>query len=315
MMYDSRSGSTMTSSLLERYEHVFVANESAFISRLLSLKEIKLDRVVDFLFEEAQFSDLLLTREEVEEIAMKCENDCKSFSEEILLTHFLKRYSWFEDNENQVIIVKHPPTNHLEKVEELWPNARALVIVRDGRDVAYSKGKSINLTGKKFSNSVIQAALNWKYKYRRFSLANWASTVVRYEDIISDSAGIKDAVISLGVSATISEREDKIFQVPKSQGGFHQNVGKRILHANSNKFESNGYINFVYSMLCKPDLQRYGYGGFFKGSEVKVGLLLQFFAELLVLFFNSVRKMLYYLLNDRHRFLMRLDKISTRFSD
>lgn len=312
ILYDSRSGSTMLSGQLEKFDHCFVTNESAFISRIFSLpKEESAEKTIDYLFEEPQFHDFQLSREKVMTLYSSSE-DTKSFIESILLEHLRSRYEWFEDSEKNLIVIKHPPTNHLKKIEMLWPTAIAIVLIRDGRDVHLSKKHSVNLSGIPFSSSAFRSAINWRYKYQTFLTTRWYTVPIRYEDIIQPTFDLTAFVNKLGVSGVKSQELNKEFPVPDSHKNFHQNVGKTIISGNHSKFDTDGYVNFVFSSVCANLLEQFQYGHIMAKKYKKPWHLLRLIGDVVSYSIQSVYRLIQFSLFDRHRFLMRLDKLKSK---
>jgi len=302
----------MLSGLLEKFDHCFVTNESAFISRIFSLSNGETaQQTIDYLFEEPQFHDFQLNKEKVMDLYVTSSN-VKEFIEAILLEHLANRYDWFEDSENNLIIIKHPPTNHLKKIERMWPQAKAIVLIRDGRDVHLSKKKSINLSGIPFSSSVVRSAINWRYKYQTFVTTQWNTVSIRYEDIIQPNFELTAFVRQLGVSVIRTPHLNKEFPVPGLQKTLHQNVGKAIISNNHSKFDSDGYVNFVFSLLCSNLLEQFNYGHLMTNKYKRPLYSLQLLGEMLSYSFQSAYRLVQFGLFDRHRFLMRLDKLKSK---
>lgn len=303
----------MLADLLERFEFVAVTNETAFVSRLLSLTTLPVaDRLTEYLFEEPQFNDLGLSKVTVLTMAQR-HTDVKSLSEAIIAEHLRLRYPWFEDSTERCIIVKHPPTNHLRQFEHLWPDAKAILMVRDGRDVHLSKANSTNLAGRSFSQNVLQSALNWQYKSRVFLSTLWIKHIVRYEDILENPERVAEIVSWLGVKTQVSERPDKKFVVPESHRHFHGNVGAGVIRRNKGKFDPDGYVNFIYSLVCIKELESFGYGGLSRRSACLNPMnLLHLLFDSLRFIFGSLANTARMILFDTHRLRMRLHKLKSR---
>lgn len=311
ILYDSRSGSTMLSDMLEKFEHVFVTNESAFISRLFSLTDLtKHLEVVQYLFEEPQFADLGLSKEETLRLLERSGSDLRAFAELVVLTHLKKRYEWFQDTEGQLIVVKHPPSHHLRKFEQSWPKAKAIIFVRDGRDVSVSKMRGYNLDNEPFSRNIFSSAMNWKYRYRLFPTTIWDSVTVRYEDIIRGTAEVSALLRAFGIADVETDRSDKKFPVPESHRGFHKNVGSSILKNNAKKFAKDGYINFVYSLTNGSLLLQFGYDDVVPFKWWRIKHTVRFLSEVFMFSTRSLARALKYSFTDRHRFLIAFHKIS-----
>jgi hypothetical protein len=153
---------------------------------------------------------------------------------------------------------------HLEELDAVWPAARFVVLVRDGRDVALS------LMGVPFGpNNVWAAARFWAAGIRRGEAAarRYPGRVItlRYEDAVSDpKAEVRRLCEFLGLSyeddMLAIERSDAS-KVVKDQAGWFTNVWAGINPSAVGKWRSamTPRQQAVFSAIAGPELERMGY--------------------------------------------------------
>lgn len=309
LLYDSRSGSTFLSSKIELLENCFVTNESDFVSRILYNKDNINESTVEFLFGDIRFIDIQIQKEELISFIKLEKPNAKQLIEYILLTHLKKRYDFFEDSSENLIVIKHTPIGFFDEIRKLWSSVRFLFIVRDGRDIHLSKYNSIDLYNKRFSENAFSSAINWHSKIKLFLNVCNQHDIIRYEEIIKlsdDDLYIKLANF-LEVSSKLSDI--KSFPLPKNQNKFHSNVKSKTLSNNSNKYEVNSYINFVYMLFFRRYLRLFNYPIYSISKTFRLKHIFTLCFEILNLIFTTSKNIIIYLLKDRYSLFYKMKKL------
>lgn len=304
LLYDSRSGSTFFASKLEKLQDCYVTNESDFVSRILFNKDNINDNLIDFLFKDIRFVDMNIERESLNDFITLNKPDAKKLIEYILIEHLKRRYSFFEDKPNNIIVIKHPPIGDFNTIKEIWNNVRYFLIVRDGRDVHLSKYNSINLNNKRFSTNVLSSALNWKTKQNLFLQYVNPSDIFKYEELISQEDIYTFIAKKIGTLATLDNRKE--FPLPISQKGFHSNVNKGILSSNKKKYDEDSYVNFIFCLIARKVLLEYGYSTLYKFN---FSYTLKLLFEFINLALSGIKNILKYILTDRYLLKTKLSKM------
>jgi hypothetical protein len=155
---------------------------------------------------------------------------------------------------------------HLDELDAVWPEARFVVLVRDGRDVALS------LMGVPFGpNNVWAAARFWADGVRRGEKAarRWPERVLtlRYEDVVADPdtqvrklcefVGLPFAEDMLAIERTDASK------VLKDQAGWFTNVWAGINPSAVGKWRTamSPRQQRVFASIAGPELERMGYEG------------------------------------------------------
>lgn len=108
--------------------------------------------------------------------------------------------------------------NHYEEYLSVWPHARFINMVRDGRDVLASQ-----LALGSFGNSPAEVAKSWKNTHMRFrkfiSMANVCAVEVFYEDLVQDPGAVLPkiaAAIGLDFDAAMLKHHESSLTVFKA---------------------------------------------------------------------------------------------------
>lgn len=307
ILYDSRSGSTLLARKLEEYEGVFVTNESALVSRLVGYRGAwHPSTLARHLLREQQFRDWGLSTEEVE-AAVRTTTDVPALVALLARLHFEKRYAWYDEVLARLVVIKHAATHRLAVVETQWPEAKAIVLVRDGRDVFSSKSRTRNLAGRPFARNVVGAALNWRYRYGLFEKTRLEKHRIRYEDLLADSGALDELVANLGVIPRLDPR--KRYPIPASQAGLHRNVHSELLRDNTGKFSPVGYVNYVYSRVARRTLENYGYQDLYPRNSFNPIRALRMAWDCVRFAVQATTNTVRYALRDRERLSIRLHKL------
>ena len=269
ILYDSRSGSTFLSSILNQYSGILMLPETRMPYHILLDKNQvynsneKLHNLLDSIYEEKQFLELNIKRDEVLSTALVNNNLTKEKILELILRLYFKEHE-LEDKE---IILKIPaPYYVLDQLHEFLKIMKVIHLVRDGRAVFYSKLSSKSLTKKSFEKNLLIAAVGWKKKINIFNSYKGVKINIRYEDLILDSEKEVNKILDLlNLSESrrikIKKRSAYFKLIGKEQKEFHQNITKNPKEINPNKFLNNlskGQIA-LYEWVAKDVLHEMGY--------------------------------------------------------
>ncbi len=266
LLYDSRSGSTLLSSLLNRHAGVVVAQESHFISLVLENfsdeQSLNVDGVLGLLYGEPRFvewnvdQDILRVKlQDLGQLTYRALFDAVFFE-------YLKVRG---EGEPEVLVVKGARHDfHLKKLKEIYSDARFICLLRDGRAVFNSKLDMVSMTGMKMSNNVFQAAYDWKKMLRRTSGEGLIR--LRFEDLLADpEREVSRLLDELGVSPAGKEinsaQQDYYRLIGKKQKHLHKNVGRDPDRKIAVKWKdrlSPAQIQ-LYELICARELLRNGY--------------------------------------------------------
>lgn len=229
-LYDSRSGSTLCSALLNRYAGVCVSLESAFVSKIIEYpKPVRSSRDVDGLLkhlqQEVQFTELDLDLRDIREQLLRLDFPLskKTAAETILKTYFERR-----DPQAGVWLVKHHPYRYIRQLAEMFQGVKFLHIVRDGRAVFASKKSSRSINGEPMEDNLLRAALRWRE--RLLVLQHFPKIIYefRYEDLIASPDATLENILDF-LEVPPSGR-----QITKSQKDYSASIGEKQKHLHVN---------------------------------------------------------------------------------
>ena len=233
LIYDSRSGSTLLSRLLNEYKDVYVTAESAFISRLINSRilnndNVSVSKIISFLTKEQHFRelnlDLLTLNQDLNKLIR-----LKKLSLRYVILAILEQLTENESHKD-LIIIKHPLYEHLDEMLYIFPKAHIIHLIRDPRALHNSKANSINLNGSKFSDNPIKTSLKYRYKTNlllRFREKNRDAVIdIRYQDLISKTEIELSRIIDFcGLTSTKTYSSNYLELIGSSQKSLHELVG------------------------------------------------------------------------------------------
>ncbi|MBW1699713.1 MAG: sulfotransferase [Deltaproteobacteria bacterium] len=165
LLYDSRSGSTLLSRLLDEYEDIGVTVESNFMISILRLHQ-EFERKSDAasIFQKLRGMDRFENLRIEEEKFLGClENKEPTINS--FVTCLLKTYFERKDPSADAWIVKDGSNGYfINQIIHEIPEAKFIHILRDGRAVLNSRMKTINPYGNKkaMARDPLTAARHWK---------------------------------------------------------------------------------------------------------------------------------------------------------
>lgn len=238
LVYDSRSGSTFLANLLVKFVGAAIPPETNFITALLSKYEKKtidnnadLKQTIDIIYEDNKFSDWKLDRAELENyLDRSYPLTIRDLILEVCTLYKQNNYpnSQFFGLKKGVYLTKY------RQMKQLFPQAKFVGIIRDGRAVFNSKKHSIySVTGKPFETDPERAAKEWckMYAFLQEVLQKYPTEIIniQYEKMIEDP----DSVIAeLREFFNISEDKefgDNSYVISERYGNLHKNVKKEPL--------------------------------------------------------------------------------------
>jgi hypothetical protein len=267
LLYDSRSGSTYLSALLNRYKDVSVSLESAFVTHIIeysgAIERENIDAVIAYLQKEVQFRELELDLDTLKRSLLETGN---TLTKKTLIQSIIQQYFSRRDPEAGCYIIKHPPFAYLSTVVSMFPDVQFLHIIRDGRAVFNSKKKTTSLSGNKMVVNPLKAAWDWQLKLKKAAHFEKRTTTIFYEDLIQDQEQtlqyILDNLHIAEEGRTITKKQSDYFhRIGRAQKGLHQNVSKSPQTDNIHKWKqelSSAEIK-VYNYINQAYLRKYNY--------------------------------------------------------
>jgi hypothetical protein len=223
-----RSGTTMLGSVIGAHGRCLCVPEAQFIVsalRKLGLYNkpvIEPGQVLEFIKRHERFRHWELDLE----VASDKFRDCTAFGD--LVKRIIRLYGVRASKPDPVIWVDHTPSNvkFVTTLLELYPEAKFIHLVRDGRAVAAS------VMPLDWGPNIITKAAHWWLERVSFGMAAescYSGKVLRvgYEDLVSDTAGTMKRVCSfLGIDYDSQMEKADGFIVPPYIARQHSLVGK-----------------------------------------------------------------------------------------
>jgi hypothetical protein len=267
LLYDSRSGSTYLSALLNRYRGISVSLESAFVSHIIEyrgvVKRENIDVIMAYLQKEVQFRELGLDLDMLKRSLSALED---TLTKKTLIQEIIRQYFSGRAPDAACYIIKHPPFAYLSEVVCMFPDVWFLHIIRDGRAVFNSKKKTTSLSGNKMAVNPLKAAWDWQLKLKRAEQFEERTITVFYEDLIQNQEQaiqyiLDDLHIPERGRAITREQSAYFHHIGSAQKELHRNVSKAPQPDNIHKWKrelSSAEID-VYNYINEEYLQRYNY--------------------------------------------------------
>ncbi|MBI1287877.1 MAG: hypothetical protein GC178_09890 [Flavobacteriales bacterium] len=268
ILYDSRSGSTFLSSLLDRYSGILVLPETSLLYNILldgnqvydSIE--KIDALLHRLYEEKQFEELSMDRSVLRQAILSGGELKIEVFYSILCVYF-----GMDRLDDHVVVMKIPRAHErLEHFNRFLPDFRVVHLIRDGRAVFYSKMKSRSLTKRVFEKNLIVAALGWRSKIRSSTSYGDEIITVRYEDILADEeSNVQKILDFLHISekgrVISNDASNYLRKIGKEQQKFHRNIGKKPKELNPNRYleELSSAQISLYECIAGDILRKHGY--------------------------------------------------------
>ncbi len=306
LLYDSRSGSTLLSSLLNTFAGVVVTQESGFIPLILENlqdeKTLTVEAVLKIIYSEIQFCEWgipkTILRARLNELATL---NYKNIFDTII-SEYLKIRG---ESDPELIIIKGPRHDiHLQSLIHIFQNPFFINLIRDGRAVYNSKLSMVSVTGMKMSDNIFQACFDWKKKLRR--LADKDVIILRFEDLVADTAGSVDLLLdSMSISkvarAVTGTQQDYDKLIGKKQKHLHTNVKKdpdKSITVKWKKSLTDEEI-WLYEYICRKELLDNGYDLIGRNDVSRVDVLMLIVRHSLHWCWLKLRNLFYYSFVDK----------------
>lgn len=267
LVYDSRSGSTLLSTLLNRYAGIAVSQESNVVANVLEYPAAVITRenvaaLLETLHTEVQFREWRIDRD--------------GFRSELDPHLPLSKYDFIRcliactierrDPEAVVAVIKGARQMfHRDALMEKFADACFIHIYRDGRAVYASKLRSADIAGKRMERNIVKAAMDWRSKMA-LMLDDPRVINVCYEALLADSdavlRGILDRLGLEGADRDITKRPQAYSEtIGARQKHLHANVSRRPDPAIAARWESelSDFDKRVYATVNRRLLRRLGY--------------------------------------------------------
>lgn len=238
LVYDSRSGSTFLANLLIKFVGAAIPPETNFITALLSKYEketidndLDLKQTIDIIYEDNKFSDWKLDRAELENyLDRSFPLTIRDLILQICTLYKQNNYpnSQFFGLKKGVYLTKH------RQMKQLFPQAKYVGIIRDGRAVFNSKKHSIySVTGKPFETDPERAAKEWCriYGFLQEAVQKYPDEIIdiQYEKMIEDPDSVIAELREFFNISEVKEFGDKSYVISERYGNLHKNVKKEPL--------------------------------------------------------------------------------------
>jgi len=272
-----RSGTTLLRLLLNAHSDIAIPEEASFLRPLFknewsgqSITGPKLQRLVNYLRANEQFNLWNFDREPLlQEIGSR---EAITFSEvmDIMYSSYAKNEGKIRWGDKSLFF------GSIEKLYEMFPKARFIHIVRDGRDVFHSWRK---MDPAKSHPSVM--ALDWKLKldFIERSIKTIPASnmlLVRYEDLLTQPNESLQKICNF-LSIDFEEDMLRFHQSSNKYIGKHHSdlIFKAIDDSNITKWKKLLTQNEIdmYQFVAGKSLKKYGYEIFSGGLKIKTSIL------------------------------------------
>ena len=269
LIYDNRSGSTLTAALLNRFKGVDVTPENdvphkilEYSNELLESTE-QLEQFFDFIVRDTRFNELGIEPEIFWKELQRLELPA---SKESLLKLFINFYAAHKGTGASNLILKSPNIYfHVDKLKQMFPGVKFIHVYRDGRAVYASKLRSWSNSGFYMASNPYTAAKIWKGKIDLLKRYDGILNV-RYESLLAETeetlAGVLDEIKVNHSDRELSKSQADYFKaIGQDQTHLHKNLEKKPdpKHLDKWKNELKPEEVKVYETEAKTVLEEMGY--------------------------------------------------------
>ena len=256
LLYDSRSGSTLFSALLNRYRGISVSHETGFIPIVLEyekdiINQTQLDELLSLIENEVQYSELGIDQKQVRETINR---EQFPISKNRVIEVILEIYFKQRDSEATLRVVKSPRLfHHLDTLIKLFPDVSFIHIIRDGRAVFNSKRTMVSINGIKTQSNLIKAAFEWKRKMRKSKAMGSRVLEVKYETLVESPDQAMKNVLDY------YQLDEQSRELTKEQSVYSSRIGdkQKHLHENVKNKPEQSRINYWRDSLSSSDIALY----------------------------------------------------------
>lgn len=273
LLYDSRSGSTLLSRLLNDFKDIGVTVESNFMVSLLKLEKYFLVVEPDFeliaqkIINMDRFKNLKINENDIIQDMKQKPITIGAFVENLLNIYFSR-----EKPGADIWIIKDGSNGHFARyIIETLPTAKFIHIIRDGRAVLNSRMKTVNPYGNKksMSRDPLTTARHW---VRLVSTIDTVSTdypehflEVKYEDIIINTdrelQRIREFLGLHPCRIDTSSQDNYYSKIVKKEQMIHTLVNEepKIARCNAWKKELPDNYRKLFELIAGNTLKQKGY--------------------------------------------------------
>ena len=280
LLYDSRSGSTLLSSLLNQFSGVSVSHESGFVSSIIEYNKAlnypsDIDSLFDELEREVQFQELRLDCDSIKSCFL--ENEFP-ISKQFIISTILEIYFAKRDPDAVCWVFKGPRLYfHVHRILRLFPNAKFIHLLRDGRAVFNSKKTARSVHGRFTENNLLKAASDWKKKINLVRSIQDHYFEIQFENLVDDSETTLHRLLDyLNISAEyriITKKQTEFAsRIGESQKHLHENVSSPPQRSIVNRWRISLPKSeiLLYELIVGNCLKSKGYEVVFAGSKTSV---------------------------------------------
>lgn len=193
-----RSGTSLIRLMLQQHSNIVAPPESGFMQwwfnkyknwKIDDNSDNEVDKFLDDLFTSKKIETWNLSRNNLKNNILQ--KKPKNYGE--LMAIIYMAYKFYSENLKVIVDKNNYYINHLEDIKQIWPEAKFIHVVRDGRDIACSyldvnKLKTRSPYKPKLSTSIERIAYEWIENNRKiFKLSEHyleKYILIKYEDIV-----------------------------------------------------------------------------------------------------------------------------------
>lgn len=235
IFFDSRSGSSFLARLLVDRAGAVISPEANFVPRVLRKKfsRLRFRRTREFaeiLEADDKFRDWKIDMRRFHLYLVKAKARTKTDYVNAIVEFYLMEAGYAPSYLRKFGFKKGHYQYHHHAISEVYPEAKFICVIRDGRAVFNSKRKSIySKTGQPFETEPEEAARKWVRCVENFEtlLREYPdrTRLVRYEDLIADSESeIQKLADFIGLKVKEIPGGGYQYEVPSRYGSLHENV-------------------------------------------------------------------------------------------
>jgi len=291
-----RCGSTLLVSLLNSTERVFIPPESHFIqfaNYFKTIKESDYNLLADLFVHSSQGLWGLGKTEICSELTRNRVTEYSDVMQSVMSLYLKK---------NKIDVetwgIKRPYLiTSIPLIKRVFPGAKIVHLVRDGRDVYVSFHKTHETNKKIGPKALLTSALYWVDAVRRIDRVRQEDILeIKYEDMVTDVNSVVDKLqeylqMEIPIKANQSGKYDRLLVSDKQKEALHENIGKGIMKDNFSKYnkEMTHKQQALYEFLAFPYLRKYNYDTYHLKADAHAAKMIRAVIYKMVKIFNNLR--------------------------
>lgn len=312
LIYDSRSGSTLFSSLLNQFEEIHAVQEFGLYRiiegyQIFRNKKNVIDKILDYLYSEKQFQEIGIDRIKLTKYYLRKEINCKN-----LICGLIELYCEINNIDESYILIKSPRLHYsVNYLKSIFDDGFFIHLLRDPRGVFNSKKETIGLNNKKFETNIWKASKDWALHSRlaQHYLYETNHYVVKYEELLEKGDTlIKELFVRFNIPNFV-KRKDRLSyyeRIGKSQKSMHINIKTNPNLELANKWKLKLSINEIKRVeyILHAELNLWNYQNIYK-REFSIKMEILILIDVILNVYNQLKnfsnygvknkiKMLYY---------------------